>query len=271
MNTDNATAWLTLRLLGECEICCALKPIHLETTKTTALLVYLALMPGPHDRHKLADLLWGNLPDANAQRALRHALWNLRRFVCDPAPVPTLQITMHTVAWNPQADYWLDAQSFRQQFDACAFDAAVALYKGDLLDSFYVSDAPAFEEWLLSEREHLRSLLLSALQQLVQQKIAQHDYAAGIIYARRILELDEWREETHRELMQLLALSGQRSAALVQYEKCRRILAEELGVQPSAKTHQVYEEIVLDEAATRSISATTRPNSSLSLAGPTCR
>jgi DNA-binding SARP family transcriptional activator len=271
MSTDKSAAWITLRLLGECEVCCALKPIHLETTKTTALLVYLALMPGPHDRHKLADLLWGNLPDAKAQRALRHALWNLRRFVCDPAPVATLPITTHTVAWNPQADYWLDAQVFRQLIDACALDAAVALYQGDLLDSFYVSNAPAFEEWLLSEREHLRSALLSALQQLVQQKMTQHDYAAGITYARRILELDEWREEAHRELMRLLVLSGQRSAALVQYEKCCRILAKELGVQPSAETQQLYEEIALDDAATRSISATTRPSSSLSLAGPTCR
>lgn len=255
MSTDKVAAWLTLRLLGECEICCALKPIHLETTKTTALLVYLALMPGPHDRRKLAGLLWGNLPDDKAQRALRHALWNLRRFVCDPAPIAVLQISTHSVAWNPQADYWLDAQVFRRLVDACALSDAVALYRGDLLDSFYVSDAPAFEEWLLSEREHLRSALLWALQQLVQQKLAQHDYAPGITYARRILELDEWREEAHRELMRLLALSGQRSAALVQYEKCCRILAEELGVPPATETRQLYEQIARgDDASLRDIS-----------------
>ena len=60
-----------------------------------------------------------------------------------------------------------------------------------------------------------------------------------------MLELDVWREEVHRELMRLLVLSGQRSAALMQYERCRRILDEELSVQPAAETRQLYEQIAL--------------------------
>jgi DNA-binding SARP family transcriptional activator len=249
MSIDNDTAWLTLRLLGKCEISCAHQPTHLETTKTTALLAYLALMPGSHERHKLAGLLWGNLPDEKAQRALRRALWNLRHVICDPSPNPVLSISTHHVTWNPHSDYWLDTQTLRQQITAGAYVEAVTLYQGDLLDALYVHDAPAYEEWLRVEREHFHTLMLIALHKLIQQKKAEHDYAAGYIYAQRMLELAPWREETHRELMQLLMLCGQRSAALVQYERCCRVLAEELGVQPAAETRQLYEQIVLGDAS----------------------
>ena len=43
--------------------------------------------------------------------------------------------------------------------------------------------------------------------------------------------------------MRLLALSGQRGAALAQYETCRRALREELDVAPGAETRQLYERI----------------------------
>jgi DNA-binding SARP family transcriptional activator len=246
---DNA--WLILRLLGECKICGGHKPIHPETNKTAALLVYLALEPGPHHRHQLADLLWGNLPEDKALRALRRALWNMRRFLCDPAPVATLQISSSTVTWNPHASCWIDVQAFQHCIETGALAEAVALYAGDLLDSFYVNDAPAFEEWLLSAREHLRSEIIFALQRLSQQKTAQCDYAAALTHAQRILQLEEWREEAHREVMRLLALSGQRSAALMQYEKCRCILTRELGVQPAAETRQLYEQIARDDEGHR--------------------
>jgi predicted ATPase len=62
-------------------------------------------------------------------------------------------------------------------------------------------------------------------------------------YATRQLELDPWREEAHRQLMRALALSGQRSAALAQYEACRRVLAKELGVEPAAETNALFEQI----------------------------
>jgi predicted ATPase/Tfp pilus assembly protein PilF len=61
--------------------------------------------------------------------------------------------------------------------------------------------------------------------------------------------MDPWREEAHRQLMLLLARSGQRSAALRQYETCRRILADELGVEPGAETRVLYERIRAAESA----------------------
>ena len=82
--------WLCFRLLGGCEISLPDGAVHLETAKTRALLVYLALNPGPQTRHTLMGLLWGDLPEANARRNLRRALWNLRRQLAGPQLLPPL-------------------------------------------------------------------------------------------------------------------------------------------------------------------------------------
>jgi DNA-binding SARP family transcriptional activator len=60
---------------------------------------------------------------------------------------------------------------------------------------------------------------------------------------RRLLALEPWREEMHRQLMKLLVRSGDRSAALRQFERCRQLLAEELDVEPSPDTIALYEQI----------------------------
>ena len=62
----------------------------------------------------------------------------------------------------------------------------------------------------------------------------------AIATIRRLLELEPWREDAHRRLMAWLEQSGQRNAALVQYDICCRVLAEELGVEPDAATRELH-------------------------------
>jgi ATP-dependent Clp protease ATP-binding subunit ClpA len=89
---------------------------------------------------------------------------------------------------------------------------------------------------------------LQALAQLADYHERRGEHEPAQQYARRQLELDPWREESHRQLMRLLALSGQRSAALVQYATCERVLAAELGVAPEQETTALYERIERGEA-----------------------
>jgi ABC-type oligopeptide transport system substrate-binding subunit/DNA-binding SARP family transcriptional activator len=242
MSDQSNNSWLRLRFLGGCDIQCPNGPVHLETAKTSALLAYLTMQPGPQQRHKLMGLLWGDLPEPNARRNLRRALWDLRRKLDHP-DVPSFILATHqTVEFNRESDYWLDAKEF-ERLANCETGKAVELYRGDLLEGFYVHDAPAFEEWVLAERERLRTLVLPALQRLVEYHTARGEYAAGTEYTTRLLALDPWREEAHRELMRLLALTGQRSAALTQYEECRRLLEAELGLEPLEETTTLYERI----------------------------
>jgi predicted ATPase/Tfp pilus assembly protein PilF len=125
-----------------------------------------------------------------------------------------------------------------------ALEEAVELYRGDLLEGLYVEGAQEFEEWLVTEREHYRGRAAAAFDRLVQLREARGDLARALHFARRLLSLDRWREESHRAVIRLLALSGQRGAALSQFESCRRVLAEELQCEPSEETLALRDEIL---------------------------
>ena len=84
------------------------------------------------------------------------------------------------------------------------------------------------------------------LRRLVQACSRQGDYLDAITYAQRWLALDVLNETAHRELMQLYGWSGQRSAALRQYEECAALLDRELGIQPEAETDALFQAIQAD-------------------------
>ena len=118
---------------------------------------------------------------------------------------------------------------------------AAQLYQGRFLHQFFLADSAPFEEWALLQREHFHRRALTALTHLAHYYEAHTDYPAAIRVCERQLALDPWREEAHVQLMRVLALSGERSAALTQYDLCRRTLADKLGVEPSAEAKRLYE------------------------------
>ena len=119
----------------------------------------------------------------------------------------------------------------------------IALYRGPFLEGFSLKDSAAFEEWVTATREQMERRCLAALARLAEQHEAAGDLAKACEVAWRAVDLAPWQEESHRRLMRLLALSGQRSAALAQYETCRSVLQRELGVEPAAETTRLYEQI----------------------------
>ena len=120
---------------------------------------------------------------------------------------------------------------------------AAELYRGELLEGFFLDSQP-FEEWLLVRRENLRSQALEALYDLAQHALLHEDYLLAQRYARRQLEIDAWREEAHYQLMYALALAGQRSAALAQYETCAHVLESELGAEPGDELRDLYGQLL---------------------------
>ena len=139
-----------------------------------------------------------------------------------------LLVTRTTVQFNAASPYTLDVTAFLAHLAANQPAQAVALYRGDLLPGFTCDSVP-FEEWLRQEREQLHRLALAALLALAAHSLARGDYQAAQRLARQQLALEPWREEAHRQLMQALALSGDRSAALAQYAACRRVLTGRIG------------------------------------------
>jgi DNA-binding SARP family transcriptional activator len=227
-----------------------------HSDKVRALLAYLCVEgKRPHRREKLAGLLWPDLPECSARTNLRHALANLRQVIGNREANPTfLSVTRQTIQFNSDSDIWADALAFTSallslQGSIPQLEKAISWYHGEFLEGFSLPDSSIFEEWLLLQREHFQRLALDALHQLTTGHTEQNEYERALTYAWRQLDLDPWREKAYRQVIHLLALSGHRSEALAQYNKCRLMLAEELGVDPSIETTRLYEQI-RDEALT---------------------
>ncbi|MBI3960158.1 MAG: tetratricopeptide repeat protein [Chloroflexi bacterium] len=213
-------------------------PLHFATRTTEALLLYLACQGRAVSRDLLVELLWPERSQEQARANLRLALHRLRRQID-----PFLTVTRQSVGLNFGAVIECDVTAFEKHLAAGQPEEATALYRGDFLDGFYLDDSPTFEQWALLERERLRTLALAAWQQRIEQRVADGQLQAGMEGARRLLQLDPLHEPTHRQLMRLLAQTGQRSAALAQYESCRHLLATELDVTPDETTTALAEQI----------------------------
>lgn len=239
---------LQLKLLGAPDIKLAgASLVESLSSKAQAILYYLAVTRQPHSRSALAGLLWGDVPEEAARANLRKVLVNLRQTVPDH-----VEIDRQSVALNFESKLWIDVVAFETQLQdqsdgLAALHQAIDLYRGDFLSEFYVLHAPDFEDWMLTEQTRLRERVINALLHLVKHHAARAERSAGIAAARRLLTLEPWREEAHRQLMLLLAQDGQRGAALAQFETCRQILEKELAVEPGAETIALYERIRDDE------------------------
>ncbi len=233
---------IKFHLLGQPTITFNNQPItDFASEKELLLLCYLACNSGEHGRSQLAGMLWGEMSEERARANLSTAIYNLRKRLPD-----ALKITRKTVSMKGEKTFWLDTIAMREAANEqdSALKTAVAFYRGLFLEGIYPKDAPELESWLQQERERWRLLALTMLDQLSNVQTQTGNWEAAITTLRRLLELEPWREESHRLLMRLLASLGRFNAALVQYETCRTLLQDELGIEPMAQTTAVYERIV---------------------------
>jgi WD40 repeat protein/serine/threonine protein kinase len=246
---------LRITLLGSPAITLGVEPVKgFISSKSQALVYYLAATGQVHSRDVLAGLLWSEVPDSTAKRNLRDVLSNLRQLID-----PYMLITRQTVSLNQEAPYTVDSEIFREKLSSAQYTRqpdfetnlgeleslreAIALYNGEFLAGFYIPAAPLFEEWLLGERELLNQELNRGLERLVTGYLARREFKTAIRFAQRWSSINPVHEQAHRYLMRLYTRDGNRSAALRQYHECARILKEELGVDPASETTTLYERI----------------------------
>ena len=247
-------ARLFISLLGPLRV--TLERAHtvaFKSNKARALLVYLAVEAHqPHRREMLAGLLWPDWPDRDALSNLRYTLSDLRQAIGDrTTDPPFLLVSRDELQFNLASDCSLDVTSLLHAAEGIThpsaslsrLEQAVALYQRPFLDGFSLSDCPSFEQWVLWTRERLDRQVSAMLHHLAAAYEQGGEFDRAQAYAWRQLELEPCDESAHQLLMRTLALSDQRAAALAQYQTCRRLLADELGVEPGAETTRLYEQI----------------------------
>jgi predicted ATPase/DNA-binding SARP family transcriptional activator/DNA-binding CsgD family transcriptional regulator len=215
--------------------------------KAASLVKLLALARGHRlHRERAMDLLWPELGAKAASNNLRQALHVVRRtFEQDPSTTSRyLELQGDQLVLCPSGQLWVDAEVFeeaaaaaRRSRDPAAYRGAIELYAGELLPG------DRYEEWTEGRREQLRQLYLSLLTGLAELYEEREEYTPAIEALRHVLSEEPVREETHVSLMRLYALSGQRQESILQYERLRKSLLQELGTEPADESRRIYEEI----------------------------
>lgn len=250
---------------------------YLRSQKVQELFCYLLIYQSQaHHRAVLADQLWGTMKIGNTKTYLRKALWQLQvslNLVSERLAEKILRIDSEWLRIDLRDSCWMDISHFewahkqvkgirgsdldhRQYLD---LKSAVDLYEGDLLIGWY-------QDWCIFERERYKEMLLEMVNKLMGYCEANHDFETGIEYGDMLLRFDRAHERTHRRLMRIHYLSGNRAMALRQFEKCKQALKEELSVEPSRVTYQLFAQIRDEEEKLLAEPvAATKPDSTQSL------
>jgi len=239
-SVENTSLALQIYLLGSPTVAWAGQPLAVPRRQARALLYRLAAGLQPVPREHLCFLFWPDTPEAAAHRHLTCLLTHLRRAL--PSP-DLLLVADDSIGLDPLRA-WSDIADFARLCANLTLQQAVSLYHGPFLAGFSLPECPEFEAWSSQERYAQERLYLEALDNLIEERKAQGAYAEAIDYAQLYLACDELAEKVHRHLIELYAASGDRSAALRQYERCVTVLERELGVSPLPETHAVYQAVL---------------------------
>lgn len=246
--------------------------VTFEGRKAQELFCYLLLFHRrPHARESLAAVLWDENSTAQSKQYLRKALWQLQTALDTHLALDEriIRVDADWIQLDISNALWLDVAVFERVFAAvqgvlghtldretCAvLQDTVDLYAGDLLEGWY-------PDWSLFERVRFEQMYLAMLDKIIDYCETHAEYEQGMAYGSRVLCIEPAHERTHRRLMRLYYMAGDRTSALRQYHRCLIALDEELHVDPSARTVALYNQIRYDTLAATAADAAA-PNEAL--------
>ncbi len=215
-----------------------------------ALLIKLLALQPHHQLHReqMIELLW---PDADPESAINnlHKAIHLARHALEPelksaADSHFVLTRGQQIVLTAPGKLYIDVEEFERQAEAAiksndvaAFETAIGLYRGDLLNE------DPYEDWAAMRREQSRELYHRLLIKLSKIYEAQGNYDQSVEPLRKLIAVDTANEEAYRDLMRLYALTGNRHQALRQYQQCVESLRRELDAQPEPATIELHRQI----------------------------
>jgi DNA-binding SARP family transcriptional activator len=207
-----------------------------------ALLGYLVAEQRLVAREFLAALFWPDEATSKGRSNLSRELYNLAQILPD-----CWELDRQAAAFVPSPEVVVDTYTLLQLEAEERWQEAAELLGGEFLEGLHLDDNLEFESWLLGERERWRGRTETVLTRVIEGHTRRGRYADALRHTQRLLQLAPWNENAHRQAMRLLAWTGQRGAALRQFETCKQAMWEELGVQPAGETAVLCEQIQAGE------------------------
>ncbi|HEX5818704.1 MAG TPA: BTAD domain-containing putative transcriptional regulator [Gemmatimonadales bacterium] len=258
---------LSLRVLGPLELVGSdgteVRRV-LQQPKRLGLLAYFALRSPQrfHRRDALLALFWPDLDTEHARSALRRSLYFLRRELGDGIVVGRSEEEVGLADDSLRCD----AAEFEAAVKQGEHDRALQLYRGHLLEGFFVAGAPDVVDWLDGERTRLRDMALLAAWTLVGRE--QTPPAVSLHWGRWAAATAPDDEGNVARYIALLVRLGERSQALRAYRDLERRLEMQFGVSPSRATAQLVEQAKLAEAPAPLAGIAAAPSTAAAVAIP---
>jgi len=216
------------------------------------VLAYLVLRRAPVPREELAEALWLDGPPPSWETALSAVISKLRRLLRDVGlSSQAIHSAMGCYEFRMPTRAWVDVQAAA----SAAHEGEAALHVGDYRTAlgvggvaYHIARRPFLpgEEgpWIEQQRNHLLALRVRATECLATVSLHNSEPNLAATLAQELIELEPFRETGYQILMRAHAEAGSRAEALLAYERCRRLLAEELGADPSPETQALHAELL---------------------------
>ena len=211
---------------------------RIASGRARGLLAWLAVHPGMHSRARVASQFWPDILDESARASLRTTLATLRRELGSSA-AGCVVADRERVGIEDGRGVWVDLREFERLVSVDRWAEALALCRGELL-----SDLD--DEWVLEARAAHRHRAGEVLAALAGAAEEGDDLRLAVHYSRERFALDPLSEEAARALIRRLARAGDRASAVASYRALRTGLRRDLGIEPSAETRTLVEEIESD-------------------------
>jgi YVTN family beta-propeller protein len=204
-------------------------------------------------REQLADALWGESPPATWEKALGGIASKLRSLLgeCGIDGGKALTSAFGCYRLELPDGTWIDVLAAGDGADRA--EAALAAGETDEAkagagDAAAIARRPLLPgehgEWVEGKRRELADVRVRALDCLAEACLLTDHAAEAAKWADEAIALEPFRESGYRRLMRAHAAAGNRAEALRAYERCRKLLAEELGAYPSPETESIYRELL---------------------------
>jgi TolB-like protein/DNA-binding SARP family transcriptional activator/Tfp pilus assembly protein PilF len=219
----------------------------LAQPKRFAVLAYLVVetRKAPVSRDKVAAIFWPELDQSRARQALRQSLHVIRGELGDEA---IAGVGAEMVVVN-RSMIDSDVARFDEAIAAGKEAAALNEYRGHLLDGFFVSESPEFDQWMSEARARYRAAAVNAAQKLADRAEAAGDAHETVRRLQQRLALSDIDEQPLRKLMILLRREGNAAAAITAFDAYAERMHRELEVEPSSETAALAQQIRAEVAS----------------------